>query len=219
RRWLVAITLLAGLAAAVGTSAAQPAGRTFATLMEAAQILMSVTVPFLGALLVHDLRGAPRTARLAPTLLAATLLAVAAGLFGVLVCALTLTFAPAVSGADPWLNVGVLSVGGVLVQVTAQLTGTALGLLLRSSVIACLGTIVLPMGLWLALGAADVLHPAQAWLTPYASAQNLLSGRMTLLAWLQWTVVLLIWGVGLNAVGAARLRRVPAVRTGPGEAS
>ncbi|MBE1562144.1 hypothetical protein H4W81_004923 [Nonomuraea africana] len=30
---------------------------------------------------------------------------------------------------------------------------------------------------------------------------------MSLLTWAQWIVVLLIWGVGLNAIGAAWLRR------------
>ncbi|MEU1879534.1 hypothetical protein ABZ470_19650 [Streptosporangium sp. NPDC020072] len=212
RRRLVTITLLAGVAAAVGMSKAPPAGRTFAMLTEAAQSLMSITVPFLGVLLTHDLRRTPRTARLAPTLLAATLLAAAFGVFGALTCALALILTPAVPGANPWLNVETLVLGGVLVQVVAQLTGTALGLLLRSPVVACLGTIVLPMGLWLVLRAS----PVQGWLAPYATARNLLSGQMTPLAWLQWGTVLLIWGVGLNAVGAARLRRVP---VGSGSAS
>ncbi|MBB4913353.1 hypothetical protein [Streptosporangium saharense] len=199
---MVAITLLVGLAPAVTL----PAGRTFAALTEATQSLMSIPLPFLGALLAHDLWRSPRTARLTPTLLAATLLAAAVGVFGILVCALALTIAPAASGPDPWLNAGNLAAGSVLVQTVAQLTGTGLGLLLRSPVIACLSTIVLPMGLWLTLGSITPLHPAQPWLTPYTTAQNLLSGQMSPLAWSQWTVVVLIWGAGLNTLGAASLR-------------
>jgi hypothetical protein len=30
---------------------------------------------------------------------------------------------------------------------------------------------------------------------------------MSALAWTQWFVVVLLWGAGLNAVGAARLKR------------
>lgn len=36
---------------------------------------------------------------------------------------------------------------------------------------------------------------------------GLLSGEMSMLRWVQWLCVLLIWGVGLNALGAAALRR------------
>lgn len=208
RQWLVAITLLAGLLAAVALSmTAPPADRAFTTLAEAVQSLMSVMVPFFGVLLVGDLKKTPRTARLIPSLLAGMLLAAVVGVFGILVCALALAVAPSGSGTDPWLNAGTVAVGSVLVQVGAQLVGTGLGLLLRSPVVACLGTIVLPMGLWLVLGGVEVLQPAQAWLTPYAAVRNLLSGQMSLLTWTQWIVVLLIWGVGLNAVGAAWLRR------------
>jgi hypothetical protein len=66
---------------------------------------------------------------------------------------------------------------------------------------------VLPLGLWFVLGSVTVLRPAQAWLTPYPSVQNLLSGAMSALAWAQWLVVVLLWGVALNAAGAARLKR------------
>jgi hypothetical protein len=52
----------------------------------------------------------------------------------------------------------------------------------------------------------DVLRPAQAF-TPYATVQNLLSGEMSAAKWAQWLIVLLIWGVGLNAAGAAWLKR------------
>lgn len=89
----------------------------------------------------------------------------------------------------------------------AGLVGTGLGLLLRSTVVAFLATIVLPLGLFGLLGAVDALRPAQPWLTPLGSVRNLLSGDMTVLRWAQWLCVLLLWGVGLNALGAALLNR------------
>ncbi|HEX5997741.1 MAG TPA: hypothetical protein VFY84_21585 [Jiangellales bacterium] len=208
RQCLVAITLLLGLSAAVAmTAAVQPDDRTFATLSDPVQSLMSVTVPFLGILLARDLHRAPRAARLTPTLLAATLLAAVIGVFGVMVCAAALAVASSDTAQDPWRHAGTIAVGSVLVQVVAQLVGTGLGLLLRSPVVAFLASIVLPLGLWFVLGGVDVLRPAQAWLTPYATARNLLSGRMSAVAWAQWLVVLLIWCVGLNAAGAGRLKR------------
>jgi len=74
--------------------------------------------------------------------------------------------------------------------------------------VAMIGTIVLPLGLWLILGAVDLVRPAQAWLTPFAAAPNLLSGQMTPLTWAQLLVIVLIWGVGLNAAGAVRTNRL-----------
>ncbi|WNM42772.1 hypothetical protein RMN56_16130 [Micromonospora halotolerans] len=207
RRWLIAITLLLGPLAALAMAAAeQPGDLTFATLSDPVQSLMSVTVPFLGVLLAQDLRRASRTSRFAPTLLAATLLAAAVGLFGVLVCAAALALAPSGTAPDPWRHAATITLGGVLVQIVAQLVGTGLGLLLRPAVVACLATIVLPLGTWAVLGAVDVLQPAQAF-TPYATVRHLLSGRMSAANWAQWLVVLLIWGVGPNIVGVARLKR------------
>ncbi|GAB2453343.1 hypothetical protein GCM10027187_21990 [Streptosporangium sandarakinum] len=206
RRRLIAVTLLLGpvIAAAV-TAVVRPADLTFAVLAEPVQILMSVTVPFLGALLAGDLRRKPRTARFAPALLAAALFAAAVGVFGNLVCAVALVAAPSGAAPDAWRYAGAVAAGAVLVQVVAQLIGTALGVLVRRPVLACLGTIVLPLGLWALLGAVGPLRPAQAWLAPFASAHNLLSGPMSALMWAQWLVVLTVWAVSLNAAGAARL--------------
>lgn len=207
RRWLLAGTLLLGLITAVGVAAAaDPADRTLATLSDPTQSLMSVVVPCLGILVARDLRGSSRPVRVTPTLTAAALLAVAIGMVGFLVCAAALAAVP--SGApDPWRSVGTIALGSVLVQIVAQLLGTGLGLVLRRHVVAFLVSIVLPLGLWFLLGAVDVLRPAQPWLAPYSSVRNLLSGEMSAVTWAQWLVILLIWGVGLNAVGAARLKR------------
>lgn len=208
RRWLVGITLLLGLLAAVALSTAgDPADRTFVGLSGPVQSLMSITLPFTGVLFAGDLRRSSGPHRLTPTLLAATLLATAVAIFGVIICAAALTVAPVGAATDRFDHAVVVAVDGVLVQIVAQLVGTGLGLLLRPVVVACLATIVLPLGLWFVLGIMDVLRPAQAWLAPYATGQNLLSGRMDLLAWAQWFAVVLLWGVGLNAVGAARLKQ------------
>jgi hypothetical protein len=209
RRWLVVITLLVGLlAAGLVTAAAQPADRSFASLSNPVQSLMSIVVPLMGILLVHDLlrAPAPRAARVGPTLVAAALLAAVIGVFGVLVCAAALAIAAPATAQDPWRDAGIIAVGSVLVQVVARLVGTGLGLLLRSPVIAFLASIVLPLGLWFTLRNFE-LGSAEAWLTPYATVQNLLSGKMSAVNWAQWLVVVLIWCVGLNAVGVVRLKR------------
>ncbi|MFI6814508.1 hypothetical protein ACIBG7_19005 [Nonomuraea sp. NPDC050328] len=182
-----------------------PAELTYATLAEAVQSLMSVTVPFLSALLAADLWKTARTARLLPTLLASALMAAAVGIFGSLVSAVALAVASA--HADPWQNAGTVAVGGVLVQIVAQSVGTGLALLLRSPLIASIGTIVLPMGLWWLLGSIEPLQPAQPWLTPYAVVQSLLSEQTSPVIWAQWLVVLLVWGGGLNTLGALSLKR------------
>jgi peptidoglycan/LPS O-acetylase OafA/YrhL len=200
RRWLLALTLLAGLVAAVAlTASLPPAQRTFATTTNPVQSLMSVTVPLLGILLVADLRRTSSNS-VFPTLLGAVVVAAVIGLAGAGFCAAALAFAPS---SDPWWHAVAIAAGGVPVQVLAVLVGTGLGMLLPSRLVAFLGTIVVPLGLWFVLRGTD----AQAWLTPFAAVQNLLSGRMTAVMWAQWLVVFLVWGVCLNVAGAARLRR------------
>ncbi|MGI5522270.1 hypothetical protein ACQEUX_15135 [Micromonospora sp. CA-259024] len=201
-------TLLAGLLSAMALiAAAAPADRTFAALSGTVQSLMSVVTPLFGILLVRDLRRAPSAARVVPTVLAVGLPAVVIGVVGVLICAATLALTTADVADEPWRHAGTVAVGSVLVQIVAGLVGTGLGLLLRSVVVAFLATIVLPLGLFGLLGAVDALRPAQPWLTPFGSVRNLLSGEMSALRWVQWLCVLLIWGVGLNAAGAALLKR------------
>ncbi|MEH1164204.1 hypothetical protein V6V47_02315 [Micromonospora sp. CPCC 205539] len=208
RQWLLAITLLAGLLAAVALTAAMaPADRSFALLSEPVQSLMSVATPLFGILLVRDLRQTTGTVRITPTLLAVALPAAVIGVFGVLVCAATLALAPADIADQPWRHAGTIAVGSVLTQLVAGLVGVGLGLLLRSPVVAFLATIVLPLGTYALLGAVDALRPAQPWLTPYGSLQYLLSGDMSALRWAQWLTVVLIWNVGLVAAGLALFKR------------
>lgn len=161
RRWLIALTLLLGLLAAVAVTAGSPTDRTFVAVSGAVQSLMSIALPFIGVLLVGDLRRAPRAGRLRPTLLAAVLVAAAVGAFGVLVSAVAVAVAPPGPAADPWGQFATIAVGSVLVQVVAQLVGTGLGLLLRPPFVAFLASIVLPLGLWFVLGIVDVLSPAR----------------------------------------------------------
>ncbi|MEU8183309.1 hypothetical protein AB0B85_06590 [Micromonospora sp. NPDC049044] len=202
RRWLLVGTLVAGLLAAVAVvAAAAPADRTFAELSGTVQSLMSVATPLFGILLVRDLRRGSLRGPVLPAVLAVGLPAAVVGVVGVLICAATLALTPADVADQPWRFAGTVAVGSVLVQLVAGLVGTGLGLSLRSTVIAFLATIVLPLGLFALLGAVDALRSAQPWLTPFGSVRNLLSGEMSALRWVQWLCVLLIWGVGLNAVG------------------
>ncbi|MEU5784421.1 hypothetical protein [Micromonospora lupini] len=208
RRWLLVGTLVAGLLYAVALVAAAPrADRTFAALSGEVQTLMSVLTPLFGVLLVRDRRRASGTVGVVPTVLAVVLPATVIGVAGVLICAATLALTPGPVADEPWRFAGTVAVGSVLVQIVAGLVGTGLGLLLRSTVVAFLATIVVPLGLFGLLGAVEALRPAQPWLTPLGSVRNLLAGDMTLLRWAQWLCVLLLWGVGLNAAGAAALRR------------
>jgi hypothetical protein len=210
RRWLGGVTLLLGL---LGVAAVVVGGRpidgTFVHLSDSVQSLMSITLPFFGVLLARDVLRSRGEFRLAPTLLAAALLAAATALVGIVICAGAVTVVPSGSAVGRWNHAASVAACSLLVQIVAQSVGTGLGFLLRPAVLACLATMVLPLGLWFVLGSVDVLRPAQAWLTPYATVRNLLSGHMDALGWAQWSVVVLVWGIALNAVGASRVRRRP----------
>ena len=207
-RVIIVVTALLGVLAAVAVAlGTPPAQRTFATLAEPTQTLMSVTVPFLGVVMVGALRRPVRPAVILATIGRALGLALLVAVFGVLVCAAVTAAAPSAAGADRWANAGLVALGSLLVQGLALLVGTGLGLLIRRPVLAGLATIVLPLGLWWLLGAVAALLPAQAWLTPFPSAQHLLSAEMDPTRWTQWLAVLVIWGVGLNAFGTLRAGR------------
>ena len=98
--------------------------------------------------------------------------------------------------------------GSVLVQLIAQLSGAGWGLLLRSSALAIVADVVVPLGLWIITGAIPALQGVQAWLAPFSSARNLLSGQMDAERWAQFGVVALVWVVALNTAGILRLRRL-----------
>lgn len=215
-RCLVVLTLLLGVAAGVGVVAGSPPdARTMAAASGPVQILMSVTVPFFGVLLVHDVRRPAGRSAIVPPVLAALVVAVLVAVFGVALCGSLTAVADLQAPHGRWQHAGTVVVGSLLVQVLAQLTGTGLGLLVRRTAVACLLTIVLPLGLWLFLGALDALRPAQAWLTPYASARDLLAGDMSPTDWVQWLVVVAVWGVALNLVGIRRASRAGAAPSRP----
>ncbi|SDR86775.1 hypothetical protein SAMN04488543_0651 [Friedmanniella luteola] len=206
RRRLLAVVLLVGLLTAVAVATATaPAGRTFAGLTAPVQLVMSVGVPCTGVLLGRDLATQEARPPVLPSLLGAGLVAAGAALVGVLATAGVLGVVGS-RAADPWAGAAAVTLGSVLVQVLAQLVGTGLGLLIPSVTLACLSTVVLPLGLWAVLGASDALRPARGWLTPFATTGALLAGRMTAVAWARWLVVVLLWGVGLNLLGVLRAR-------------
>jgi hypothetical protein len=205
---LIGWTLAIGALAAVALGMELPLeDRTMAEISGPAQLLMSVTVPFLGVLLVQDLpRPGSRTALLR-SMAAASAVAALFASFGVAICALVTALVDSQAPGGRWQYAGTVVLGSVLVQCLAQLSGTGLGMLVRRPVLACLLTIALPLGLWALLWLSDGLRPAQAWLTPFPSAGHLLAGDMSLLRWAQWWVVATIWGIGLNALGLRRATR------------
>jgi hypothetical protein len=204
RRWLLVATLLVGVVFAVLVAVAAPVP-SGAVLASPAQLLMSVLVPLTGVLLAHDLTCDPNDRRrVSSVVLAAALYAAAVALAGFVVCVVVAALTPAavIGAPDTVLSV---ALGGAGLQVTAQLVGTGLGFLVRSTVVAFLGTIVLPLGLWLLLGAIGPLAYLQQWLTPFGATPPLLSGDASVLDVLAWVVVLVLWGGLLNVAGASRL--------------
>ena len=116
----------------------------------------------------------------------------------------------AVPAADEgrWDAMGMIILGSALVQLIAQLSGAGWGLLLRSSALAIGADAVVPLGLWIITGAIPALQGVQAWLAPFASVRNLLSGHMDAERWAHVGVIALVWVVALNAAGILRLHRL-----------
>lgn len=211
RQVLLAVTLLLGAFVAVAMAvAAPPADRTFARVCGLVQILMSVPLPFVGVLLSSDLKRGEHGLRPAPVALAAAGLAAAVALVGAALSALALTLTvPGAEGSNGaggaavalWAHAAMVVLGSVIVQLVAQFVGTGLGLLISHRAVAMAATIVVPLGLLLVLGAVAPLRPAQPWLVPYPSAQQLLTGEMSTVTWARLLVVIVLWDVGLNLLG------------------
>ncbi|MFI5893955.1 hypothetical protein ACIA5D_28030 [Actinoplanes sp. NPDC051513] len=116
---------------------------------------------------------------------------------GVLLAALAALLA---GGAWPSAPTAVaLVAGSVLVQVIAQLVGTACGLLVPRPALAMAATIVVPMSVTVVLTAVapGLVH----WHTPYGNAQSLLAGEPDVAA---LCLVALLWCAIPNAVGLTR---------------
>lgn len=206
RRWLLGLTLLVGGAYA-GLVVALAPMPSLAALAGPAQLLMSVLVPLTGVLLAHDLIRHRDRLRAAPLLVAAAAYAAGVAVAGFALCVLATAVAP-VAELGELRSAASVALGGIGVQVTAQLVGTGFGLLLRRTVVAFLATIVVPLGAWLLLGTADPLTRLQQWLTPFGANPPLLAGAPGATDLAAWTVVLVLWGGLLNGLG---VRRHPSV--------
>jgi hypothetical protein len=199
------VTALAALMVAIAVTADLPRmERSFAVVSAPVQSVVSVGVPFLGVLMTYDLHLRRSQRSLSSTLLTALGIAVGFAVFGAVVSAVAVAAYPSRSAYVSWGSAIGAMLGGILVQVVAQLIGTGFGLLVRRAILACLATIVCPLGLWLVLGA--IAPQARAWLTPYESARHILAGTMTPTSWLAFVVMACMWGIGLNLAGIRRFR-------------
>jgi hypothetical protein len=205
------LTIIAAVTAVMGvlTSFAVVPGlptdqRSLATAAAPVQLLISVGVPFLGAVATSSLHLQTRPDALA-TVLRVVTWAVGFALLGMVATIAALAVFPSTASEGRWEKLLPVLLGSIVVQVVAQLAGTGFGLLLRRPVLASLATIALPLGLWLLLG--PVAPDARLWLTPKEGADLLLAGTMTTSASLPYVVMLGVWVIGLNIAGLRRLAR------------
>jgi hypothetical protein len=220
RRWLLIASGVVGLLSAglmAFTGSAQD--HTFAVISFYTQISISLPLPFVSVLLMTQEFGRRASsatfgsgrslgAIIAAKLLASAVIAVAGAGYGVLISSIATSAAAPAADRGRWDAIGMIILGSVLVQLIAQLSGAGWGLLLRSSPLAIAADVVFPLGLWIVTGTIPPLHGVQAWLAPFSSARNLLSGHMDAERWAQVGVTALVWVVVLNAAGILRLRRL-----------
>lgn len=203
---LLVLTVALGAGAGIAIAAfAPPADRTFVAVQGTTQLVISVLLPLVGILLARDARDR-RATTILPTAVASAAIAVRVSVAGLL-AAVVATSAAAGTTPDRWHGAASLVAGGVLVQIGCVLVGVGRGLLIQRPWLAFVASAALPLGLYAALDVVAPLHAAREWLTPYASAQHLLSGTTTPIAWAQAVVVLLLWAVGLPVLGLAVARR------------
>ena len=182
----------------------QPVDRTFAAIIAPVPLIMSVLTPFSTAALVFDLRDdrLPVTA-LRPRWIAAGIYGLLVGGVGAAVTALPRAVlgieASGGAGADAVPAV----VGSLLVQLIPAGIGCAAVLLIPRLWLACLSTVVVPLGCTLLLGFLTPRGTAD-WLTPLGAAGHLVPGPMSIVNWAQWVVVVALWVVLPNAIGARR---------------
>ena len=219
-RWLLIASGVVGVLSAGLVAFTGPADdHTFATISFYTQSAISLPLPFVSVLLMtQDFGLRPRsptsTSGVSPSslitakLLASMIIAVTAASGGVLISVLATSAAARAPGDGRWEATGMIILGSVLVQLIAQLIGAGWGLLLASSALAIAADVVVPLGLWIVTGAVPGLQGIQAWLTPFASVRNLLSGHMGAQQWAQVAIIVLLWVVTLNAAGILRVQRV-----------
>jgi hypothetical protein len=219
-RWLLIASGVGGVLSAGLVAFTGPADdHTFATISFYTQSAISLPLPFVSVLLMTQdfglqprsatsTSGVSRGALIAAKLLASMIIAVTAASGGVLISVLATSAAARAPGDGRWEATGMIILGSVLVQLIAQLIGAGWGLLLASSALAIAADVVVPLGLWIVTGAVPGLQGIQAWLTPFASVRNLLSGHMGAQQWAQVAIIVLLWVVTLNAAGILRVQRI-----------
>ncbi|GIH21306.1 hypothetical protein [Rugosimonospora africana] len=207
---ITAATLLLGATTAWAAGGWPPAGHSepaFRDVLKTVQLAMSVLVPFIGVLAVTELHrpGTSADRRLAPRLLPVLGLTVGVALAGTLLAATATAWAG--GGWPPAGQTATLVTGAVLVQLIAQLTGTASGMLLRRPVLAMASTVVVPMGTTALLGTIDRHDGLVRWLTPYGNAQALLAAKPIPSTFAGLCVVALLWCVVPNVLGRWHINR------------
>ncbi|TDD43527.1 hypothetical protein E1263_41595 [Kribbella antibiotica] len=170
------------------------AERTFATTSTAAQSLISIGVPFIGAV-----AGARRERSLYKLALGYALGMATLGLIASLLVA---ALVPS-TAADPWKHAPAIIIGAFITQVVAQSLGTGFGLLIGRPVIASILTIVPPLAVYFLLAA---VAPGAKGLAPYGSAQLWWKGEFSGSDVLLFVVMVAVWGVGLNLWGTSAAR-------------
>ena len=220
RRWLLIASGAVGLLTAGLVAFTGPArDHTFAVISFYTQSAISLPLPFVSILIMTQEFGrrarsttpasaSSRDATITAKLLASALIAVAGASYGVLISVLATSAAALPADQDRWDAAGLIILGSVLVQLIAQLSGAGWGLLLGSSVLAIVADVVVPLGLWIVTGAVPGVQGVQAWLAPFASVRNVLSGHMDAQRWAQVGLIVLVWVIALNAAGIFRVRRL-----------
>lgn len=214
---LILSTLLLGAAGAFGFSVALPPhDRSLVAVVPLVQLLMSVLTPFTTASLTHDLRfrsGAPAghtgstvVGRLWSRWVAAALYGVVIGAYGAAISALALAL---VGAGEPstvaWSGAAAVIIGSLLIQLIPVGVGCAAGLLVPRIVLACLATIVVPLGVTALLRAVDA-NGIAGWVTPLGAAEGLLPGPVGDDDLLRWLTAALLWVVLPNLFAARRTR-------------
>jgi hypothetical protein len=220
RRWLLIASAVVALLTAGLVAFTSPAqDHTFAVISFYTQSAISLPLPLVSVLIMTQEFGrrpwsttptsaSSRDATITAKLLASALIAVAGASYGVLISVLATSAVAPPADQEQWDAVGLIIFGSVLVQLIAQLSGAGWGLLLGSSVLAVAADVVVPLGLWIVTGAVPEVHGVQAWLAPFASVRNVLSGAMDAQRWAQVSIIVLVWVIALNAAGIFRVHRL-----------
>ena len=220
RRWLLIASGVVGLlSAGLVASSGSAQDHTFTVISFYTQSAISLPLPLVSVLLMTQEFGRRASsatvglgmslgAIIVAKLLASAVIAVAGAGYGVLISLVATSAAAPAADQGRWDAIGLIILGSVLVQLIAQLSGAGWGLLLRSSSLAIAADVVVPLGLWIVTGSVPALQGVQAWLAPFSSVRNLLSGHMDAERWAQVGVIALVWVVGLNAAGILRLHRL-----------